>query len=122
MRYSVGNAPLANSSDVNFGYFITQDLTCKRGSVGRSEGLLLPRSSVRFRLKPENSSSHRFEHHRPSIKGTKLLLKVMKAIIIISDFKVPFLHRWGVTIPQALHFLVVKETSLLGLVNPTQAH
>jgi len=49
-------------------------------------------------------------------------LKVMKAIIIISDFKVPFLHRWGVTIPQALHFLVVKETSLLGLVNPTQEH
>ena len=31
-----------------------QDLTCKRGSVGQSEGLLIPRSSVRFRLNPEN--------------------------------------------------------------------
>ena len=44
------------------------DLTCKRGSVGQSEGLLIPRSSVRFRLKPDNSNSHGFELHRPSIK------------------------------------------------------
>ena len=51
-------------------------LTCKRGSVGQSEGLLIPRSSVRFRLNPENSNSHEFELHRPSIKGTKLLLKM----------------------------------------------
>jgi len=29
-----------------------QDLTCKRGSVGLIEGLLIPRSSVWFRLKP----------------------------------------------------------------------
>ena len=29
------------------------DLTCKRGSVGQSEGLSIPRSSVRFRLKPD---------------------------------------------------------------------
>ena len=58
-------------------------LTCKRGSVGQSEGLSIPRSSVRFRLKPENSNSHEFELHRPSNKGTKLLLKVIKAIIII---------------------------------------
>ena len=28
------------------------DLTWKRGSVGQSEGLLIPRSSVRFRLNP----------------------------------------------------------------------
>ena len=41
------------------------------------------RSSVRFRLKPDNSNSHEFELHRPSNKGTKLLLKVIKAIIII---------------------------------------
>jgi len=27
---------------------------------------------VRFRLKPENSNSHQFKLHRPSIKGTKL--------------------------------------------------
>ena len=59
------------------------DLTCKRGSVGQSEGLSIPRSSVRFRLKPNNSNSHEFELHRPSNKGTKLLLKVIKAIIII---------------------------------------
>ena len=59
------------------------DLTCKRGSVGQSEGLSIPRSSVRFRLKLDNSNSHEFELHRPSNKGTKLLLKVIKAIIII---------------------------------------
>ena len=59
------------------------DLTCKRGSVGQSKGLSIPRSSVRFRLKPDNSNSHEFELHRPSNKGTKLLLKVIKAIIII---------------------------------------
>jgi len=34
--------------------------------------------------KPDNSYSHEFEHHRPSNKGTKLLLKVIKAIIIIN--------------------------------------
>ena len=59
------------------------DLTCKRGSVGQSEGLSIPRSSVRFRLKPDTSNSHEFEFYRPSNKGTKLLLKVIKAIIII---------------------------------------
>ena len=59
------------------------DLTCKRGSVGQREGLSIPRSSVRFRLNPDNSNSHEFELHRPSNKGTKLLLKVIKAIIII---------------------------------------
>ena len=60
-----------------------RDLTCKRGSVGQSVGLSIPRSSVRFRLKPDNSNSHEFELHRPSNKGTKLLLKVIKASIII---------------------------------------
>ena len=58
-------------------------LTYKRDSVGQSKGLSIPRSSVRFRLKPDNSNSHGFELHRPSNKGTKLLLKVIKAIIII---------------------------------------
>ena len=33
---------------------ICVDLTCKRGSVGHSEKLLIPRSSVWFRPKPEN--------------------------------------------------------------------
>ena len=59
------------------------DLTCKRGSVGQSEGLFIPRSSVRFRLNPNNSNFHGFELHRHSIKGTKLLLKVINATIII---------------------------------------
>ena len=59
----------------------TYNLTCKCGSVDQSEGLLIPRSSFRFRLKPENSNSYGFELHRPSIKGTTLLLKVMNAII-----------------------------------------
>ena len=55
-------------------------------SVGLSEGLSIPRSSVRFRLKPDNSNSHEFEVHRPSNKGTKLLLKVIKATIIIINY------------------------------------
>ena len=57
----------------------TQEFMCKRDSVGQSEGLLSPRSSVRFRLKPENSNSHGFELHRPSSKSAKLLLKVIKS-------------------------------------------
>ena len=59
------------------------NLTCKRGSVGQSEALLISRSWVRFRFKPENSNSHGFELHRLSIKSTKILLKVIKAIFII---------------------------------------
>jgi len=47
--------------------------------VSLGGGVLL----VRFRQKPDNSNSHEFELHRPSNKGTKLLLKVIKAIIII---------------------------------------
>ena len=62
-----------------------KDLTCKRGSVGQSEGLSIPRSSVQFRLKPDTSNSHELELHRPSNKGTKLLLKVIKAIIITHE-------------------------------------
>ena len=73
---------------VYVGMCVCVDLTCRRGSVtvGQSEGLLIPTmmSSVRFRLKSENSNSHGFELYRPSIKGTKLLLKVTKAIIIIT--------------------------------------
>ena len=62
------------------------DLTCKRGSVEQSEGLSIPRSPVRFRLNPENSGS---ELYRPSIKGTKLLLKVIKVTIIINmEFRI----------------------------------
>ena len=40
-------------------------------------------NGIRFRLKPDTSNSHEFELHRPSNKGTRLLLKVIKAIIII---------------------------------------
>ena len=50
-----------------------KDLMCKRGSVGQSEGLLIPRLSVRFRLKTENSNSHGFEPYRTSIKDTQQL-------------------------------------------------
>ena len=53
----------------------------------------MPRLSVRLRLKPDNSNSHGFELHRPSNQGTKLLLKVIKAIIIIvyrfGAFRIP---------------------------------
>ena len=56
-----------------------KDLTCKRGSVGQSEGLSIPRSSVRFRLKPDNSNSHEFELHRPSNKGTKTTFESNKS-------------------------------------------
>jgi len=52
-----------------------------------SERLLIPRSSVRFRLKTENSDSHGSELHRLSIKSTKLLLTVIKAIITIGRTK-----------------------------------
>ena len=62
-------------------------------SVGQSEGLSIPRSSVRFRLKPDTSNSHEFELHRPSNKGTKLLLKVIKAIIIIPALRHGFFHK-----------------------------
>ena len=57
---------------------------CKTSSVGQSAGLLILRSSVSFRQKlkkTENSNLHGFEVHRPSSKGTKLLLQVIKAII-----------------------------------------
>ena len=57
---------------------------CKTSSVGQSAGLLILRSSVRFRQKlkkTEKSNLHGFEVPRPSNKGTKLLLQVIKAII-----------------------------------------
>ena len=57
---------------------------CKTSSVGQSAGLLILRTSVRFRQKlkkTENSNLHGFEIHRPWSKGTKLLLQVIKAII-----------------------------------------
>ena len=57
---------------------------CKTSSVGQSVGLLIPRSSDRFRQKLKkigNSNLHGFELHRPSSKGNKLLLQVIKAII-----------------------------------------
>jgi len=38
---------------------------------------------ISTKKKTDKSNSHEFELHRPSNKGTKLLLKVIKAIIII---------------------------------------
>ena len=63
---------------------VTNTKRCKTSSVGQSAGLLILRSSVRFRQKlkkTENSNLYGFEVHRPSNKGTKLLLQVTKAII-----------------------------------------
>ena len=57
---------------------------CKTSSFGQSAGLSIPRSSVRVRQNPqktESSNLHRFELHRPSSKGTKLLFQVIKAIV-----------------------------------------
>jgi len=78
-------------------------LTCKRGSDGQSEGLFFT-SSVRFRLKPENSNPHGLELHSPSIKGTKLLLKVIKAIIIIitAEFLTDPLRLFFLAVPQVM--------------------
>ena len=39
------------------------DLKCKRDSVGQIQDLSIPRSSVRFHVKAENSNSHAFERH-----------------------------------------------------------
>ena len=59
------------------------DLTCKHGSVGQSEGLLIRGSSVRFRLMPRTQIHMDLSYIDPQSKDTKLLLKVIKAIIII---------------------------------------
>jgi len=67
-----------------FGFPINNIISLKHGSVGQIERLLIPRSSVWLHhLKPENTNSYGFELHRASIKGTKLLLKVIKAIMIM---------------------------------------
>ena len=71
---------------------------CKTSSVGQSAGLLIPRSSVRSRQKlkkPENSNLHGFDLHRPSNKGTKLLLQVIKAIINQNNFHDSTCERWN---------------------------
>ena len=57
---------------------------CKTSSIGQSAELLIHRSSVRFRQKLKKSRTQiymDFELHRPSSKGSKLLLQVIKAII-----------------------------------------
>jgi len=79
----------------------------KRGSVGQSEGMSIPRSSVRFRLKPENSNSHRFELYRLSIKDTKLLLKVIKAIIVIPLFLSLFFSSYSLFFPSFFFIVLV---------------
>jgi len=47
-----------------------------------------------FRQNPDNSNSHEFELHRPSNKGTKLLLKVIKAIIIMKACLILRISLW----------------------------
>ena len=59
----------------------TNPRRCKTSSFGQSAGLLIPRSFDSGKTsKTENSNLHGFELHRPSSKGTKLLLQVIKAI------------------------------------------
>ena len=61
---------------------ISYPARCKTSSVSQSAGLSIPRSSVRFRRKlKKNLNLHGFDLHRPSSKGTKLLLQVIKASI-----------------------------------------
>jgi len=58
--------------------------TCQKFKFcGRKETRPSSRKASSYCLKPDTSNSHEFELHRPSNKGTKLLLKVIKAIIII---------------------------------------
>ena len=64
--------------------FHFRGVTMQTNSIGQSAGLIISRSSVQFRQKiqkTENSNLHGFELHRPSSKGTKLLLQVIQAII-----------------------------------------
>jgi len=95
------------------------DLTCKRGSVGHSEGLLISQDGGPIPSKIENSNLQEFEPHRPSIKGTKLLLKVIKAIIIITmshnfcSHMITRSHNLGVTAPYQ------NKTYSLCLTGPT---
>jgi len=52
------------------------------------------KKSNRCQCETENSNPYGFELHRPSIKGTKLLFKVVKAIIIIMGRVLPFFLHW----------------------------
>jgi len=52
-----------------------------------ARGTVNPKFVGSIPFKTENSKSHGFELHKPSIKGVKLLLKVIKAIIIKLRFK-----------------------------------
>ena len=51
ITHSISVATLPSVNYLNSKAHKHIDLTCERGSVGQSEGLLIPRSSVRFRLK-----------------------------------------------------------------------
>ena len=80
--------PETRSFHCHFGgfflYSVINPRRCRTSSFGQSAGLLIPKSSVRFRQKlkkTENSNLHGFELHRPSSKGIQLLLQTIKAII-----------------------------------------
>ena len=88
------------------------DLTCKRGSVGQIDGLLIPKLSDRFRPKPEISNSHGVELHRPSNKGTKLLLEVIKAIIIITGIYVHYIFKHIFILEHICQLFSVSEKSI----------
>ena len=62
------------------------NLTGKRGSVGQSEGLLIPRLSVRFRLKLKTQTHMDLSYIDPQLRVLNYgwrLLKMIKATIII---------------------------------------
>ena len=55
--------PTVNSAEQAHFQTTFETTEYKRGSVGQSKGLSIPRPSVRFRLKPDTSNSHEFELH-----------------------------------------------------------
>jgi len=92
-----------------------QGLTCKCGSSCQSGRLLIPRLSVRFHLKTfEPSNSHGFEIHRPSIKGSKLLLKVIQTIIIITGVLINPSDRFSEE--NRIHICSVNKTFILDVL------
>ena len=80
-------SPALSRRSFSFSHIFCQSLSAHVRSVFPGFVIFksIPSSSVRFCLKPRNSNSYGFELHRPSIKGTKLLLKVLKALIIIGE-------------------------------------
>ena len=91
-------------------------MSSKRGSVGQSEELLIPRSSVQFRPNPENSDSHGCDLQRPSIKNTKLLSKAITAITITQPKNKPY---FPVESPRHISWLSYTSATVVLMANVT---